>query len=142
MSVEANEALVRRLFDIVWSTGNVAVVDELLAPSFVDHAAEMGGDDASREGFKSQVRQFRTAFPDGRSQIEDLIAAGDRVVARWTDGGTHLGEWQGVAPTGKRVRFSGIDIYRIQDGRVVEYWCSEDELGLLRQVGGPGPRAS
>jgi predicted ester cyclase len=141
MSVEANEALVRRLFDTVWSTGNVAVVDELLAPSFVDHAAAMGGGDASREGFKLQVRQFRTAFPDGRSEIEDLIAAGDRVVARWTDGGTHLGEWQGIAPTGKRVSFSGIDIYRIQDGRVIEYWCSEDELGLLRQVGGLGPQA-
>jgi steroid delta-isomerase-like uncharacterized protein len=141
MSLDENKALVRRLFDEVWSGGNFALLDELLAPGFVDHAAQMGGGDPTAEGFKTQVRLFRAAFPDGRSQIEDLIAEGDRVVARWTDGGTHRGAWMGVAPTGKRVTMTGIDIYRIEQGRITEYWCNEDELGLLRQLGAvPEPR--
>ena len=137
MSVEQNKALVHRLFDEVWSQGNVGLLDELLAPSFVDHAAQMGGGDPTVEGFKTQVRLFRRAFPDGRSRIEDLIAEGDRVVARWTDGGTQRGEWMGIVPTGKRVTMTGIDIYRIEQGRIAEFWCSEDELGLLRQLGAP-----
>jgi steroid delta-isomerase-like uncharacterized protein len=139
MTLADNKALVRRLFDEVWNTGNVALVDDLLAPDFVDHAAQMGGGDPTRDGFKTQVRLFRTAFPDGRSQIEDLIAEDDRVVARWTDGGTQRGEWMGVPPTGKRVTMSGIDVYRIEQGRIAEFWCSEDELGLLRQLGALQP---
>ena len=135
MSLEDNKAVIRCLFAEVWNTGNVGLLDELLAPSFVDRAAQMGGDDPSAEGFKTQVRLFRTAFPDGRSQIDDLIAEGERVVARWTDGGTQRGEWMGIAPTGKRVTMTGIDIYRIEDGRIAEFWCNEDELGLLRQLG-------
>jgi steroid delta-isomerase-like uncharacterized protein len=135
MASEEYKAIVRRLFDEVWNTGNVGLLDELLAPDFVDRAAQMGGDDPSAEGFKTQVRLFRTAFPDGRSQIEDLIGEGDRVVARWTDGGTQRGQWMGIAPTGKRVTITGIDIYRIKAGRIAEFWCNEDELGLLRQLG-------
>jgi steroid delta-isomerase-like uncharacterized protein len=141
MSIEANKLIVRRLFDEVWNTGNVGLLDELLAPDFIDRAAQMGGDDVTARGFKTQVLVFRTAFPDGRSQIEDLIAEGDRVVARWTDGGTQHGEWMGIAPTGKRVTITGIDIYRIEQGKIAEYWCSEDELGLLRQLGAaPGEK--
>ena len=139
MTLADNKALVRRLFDEVWNTGNVALVDDLLALDFVDHAAQMGGGDPTRDGFKTQVRLFRTAFPDGRSQIEDLIAEDDRVAARWTDGGTQRGEWMGVPPTGKRVTMTGIDIYRIEQGRIAEFWCSEDELGLLRQLGALQP---
>ena len=135
MSLEANKALVRRQFEELLNKKNLSVIDEDMAPDFVDHAAQMGGGDPTREGFKTQVRLFRSAFPDGHSRIEDLIAEGDRVVARWTDGGTQRGEWMGIPPTGKRVTMSGIDIYRIDQGRIAEFWCSEDELGLLRQLG-------
>src|SRR3954470_19744417 len=108
MSLEENKAIIRRLFDEVWNTGNVDLLDELLAPGFVDHAAEMGGDDPTRAGFKTQARPFGSAFPDGRSHIDDLIAEGDRVVARWTDGGTQRGAIMGVAPTGRAVTIAGI----------------------------------
>jgi predicted ester cyclase len=141
MSTETNKAIVRRLFDEVWNTGNVGLLDELLAPGFVDRAAQMGGHDVTARGSRTQVLLFRSAFPDGQSQIQDLIAEGDRVVARWTDGGTQRGEWMGIAPTGKRVTITGIDIYRIEQGRIAEYWCNEDELGLLRQLdAGPGEK--
>jgi predicted ester cyclase len=82
-----------------------------------------------------QVHEFRSAFPDGGTRIDDMIAEGDRVVLRWTDGGTHRGPFMGVAPTGKHVTITGIDIYRIVDGRIVDFWCSEDVLGLLEQLG-------
>jgi predicted ester cyclase len=139
MFLDDNKALIRRLFDEVWSDGNVALLDDLLAPGFVDHAAQMGGGDSTAAGFKTQARLFRVAFPDGRSHIDDLIAEGDRVVARWTDGGTHRGEWMGIAPTGKRVTMTGVDIYRIENGRITDFWCSEDEFGLLRQLGATLP---
>jgi steroid delta-isomerase-like uncharacterized protein len=140
MSIEANKALVRRLVEGVWSTGNLAAADEILAPNMVDHAAQMGGGAGDREGFKNQVRMFRAAFPDGHTRIDDMIAEGDKVVLRWTDGGTHRGEFMGIAATGRPVTITGIDIYCIADGKVVEYWCNEDELGLLRQLGAiPAP---
>ena len=141
MSLEANKDVIRRLVNDGWGKGDLAVVDALLAPSFVDHAAALGGGAADAAGFREQVRQFRSAFPDGHTQIDDLIADDDKVVLRWTDGGTHRGEFMGVAPTGKRVTMTGIDIYRIEQGKIAEYRCSEDELGLLRQLGAaPGEK--
>ncbi|HZS02331.1 MAG TPA: ester cyclase [Chloroflexota bacterium] len=139
MSLEANKELIRRLVADGWGKGDQATVDALLAPTFVDHAAELGGGASDAAGFKEQVREFRAAFPDGKTQIDDLIAEGDKVVLRWTDGGTHRGPFMGVAPTGKRVTLTGIDIYRIADGKIVEYWCSEDVLGLLEQLGAVQP---
>jgi steroid delta-isomerase-like uncharacterized protein len=135
MSVEENLAIIRRLGEEGWGKGNLAVVDELLAPNFVDHAAELGGGRSDAAGFKEQVREFRAAFPDGHTQVDDLIAADDKVVLRWTDGGTHRGPFLGVAPTGKRVSLTGVDIYRIEHGKIVEYWCSEDIYGLMAQLG-------
>src|SRR5919202_4223313 len=131
MSLEANKDVIRRLVSEVWGKGDLAAVDTLLAPSFVDHAAALGGGASDIAGFKEQVREFRSAFPDGSTQIDDLIAEDDKVVLRWTDGGTHRGPFMGVAPTGKRVSLTGIDIYRLADSKIVEYWCSEDVLGLL-----------
>ena len=114
----------------------MGLLDELLAPDFVDRAAQMGGDDPSAEGFKTQVRLFRTAFPDGRSQIEDLIGEGDRIVARWTDGGTQRGQWMGIAPTGNASRSPGsTSTGSKMAGISPSTWCNEDELGLLRQLG-------
>ena len=139
MSLEANKELIRRLVTEGWGKGDQATVDVLLAPSFVDHAAELGGGASDAAGFKAQVREFRSAFPDGSTQIDDLIAEDDKVVLRWTDGGTHRGPFMGVAPTGKRVALTGIDIYRVADGKIVEYWCSEDVLGLLEQLGAVKP---
>jgi steroid delta-isomerase-like uncharacterized protein len=135
MSLEANKDVVRRLVAEVWVTGDLAALDRLLAPGFMDHAAKLGGGAGDAAGFKEQVREFRTAFPDGGTRIEDLIAEGDRVVMRWTDGGTHRGPFMGVAPTGKHVTMTGIDVYRIVDGQIAEFWCSEDVLGLLEQLG-------
>ena len=135
MSTDANKAVIRRLFADVFNRGDTDVVDELVG------AEVLGHDPTSpepRRGFasvKQVVVLFRTAFPDGRFPLEDLIAEGDKVVARWGLQGTHRGAFMGVGPTGKPVSVTGIAIYRLADGKIVEYWGNFDTLGLLQQLG-------
>jgi predicted ester cyclase len=119
MSTEANKAIVRRAtaalnaFD--WDT-----LAEVMAPELV-------------EGLKASP--FPGAFPDVHITIEEQIAEGDKVVSRWTDRGTHQGEFMGIAPTGKRIEYTGISIDRIADGKIVESLLESDRLGLMRQLG-------
>jgi predicted ester cyclase len=74
-------------------------------------------------------------FPDWKVTVDDIIAEGDKVVARATGQGTHLGEYMGIPPTGKRIKVSWIAIYRIADGKLAEHWQQIDELGLRQQLG-------
>jgi steroid delta-isomerase-like uncharacterized protein len=84
-----------------------------------------------------------SAFPDIKRPVEDLVAAGDKVVARWTSFGTHSGEFMGVPATGRFLRTSGITIFRLEDGKIVEEWSESDMLGMLQQVGAiPGAGAA
>jgi steroid delta-isomerase-like uncharacterized protein len=133
MSAE-NKALVLRLFEEVWNQGNLAAIDELFAASYVRYdptAPEAKG----LAGFKQFVTMLRTAFPDIHSTPEDLIAEGDKVVARATWRGTHQGEYLGIAPTGKHVAVMGTVTLRIAHGKFQEGWLNMDTLGLLQQLG-------
>ncbi len=146
MSTEENKAIARRLYEEVWNKGNVVAVDELIAPNPVLHfeyptnvlvPAEM---QLSHEEFKQVVSQFRTTFPDLHYTVELQVAEGDLVVTRATARGTHAGEYRGltykgIPPTGKQVTWTGIDIVRIADGKIVEHWSNEDDLGRLQQIG-------
>ncbi len=123
----------RRYFDVA-NTGDLDALDDLLASDVIDHSA-YAGQAAGRDGFKEFFTLWRSAFPDLVYTIEDEIADGDRVVIRWTARGTHLGRYHHIAPTGKQVTMSGIQINRLADGKIVEDWTSSDELGLLRQLG-------
>lgn len=84
---------------------------------------------------KEIMKMFNTAFPDLKFTIEDQIAEGDRVVSRVTTEGTHKGEFQGVAPTGKKVRSSVIAINRIVDNKIAERWTELDSFGIMQQIG-------
>jgi len=128
-----NRGIVRRYFDAA-NTGDLDVLDDLLSPDVIDHSA-YAGQPAGRDGFKEFITLWRTAFPDLVYTIEDEIAERDRVVVRWTARGTHLGKYHHIAPTGKRVTMSGIQINRVAGGRIAEDWTSFDEQGLLRQLG-------
>jgi predicted ester cyclase len=86
---------------------------------------------------KEITEQFRAAFPDLRFTVELVVGEGDFVVGRWSAGGTHTGSWGGVEPTGKATTFSGVNIFRFQDGKVAELWNYRDDLGLLQQLGVP-----
>ncbi len=134
MSLETNKALMRRFYEEFWCRGNADAVDEFVAPSYVDHQLPEGWPQG-REGLKQLVCEWRTGFPDMSETIDDLIAEGDRVVGRFVLTGTHEGPFRGIAPTGVKVRVTGIDIVRIADGRICEWWYSEDTLGLLQQLG-------
>lgn len=134
MSTEENKAIVRQLVDEVQNQGKFEVVDDLVAPSFVNHSAPPGVP-ADREGVKQVMMAFRIAFPDGHMTIEEMIAEADKVVTRKTFHGTHEGPFMGVPPAGKQVRLGLIDILRLEDGRVVEHWLEADMLGLLQQLG-------
>lgn len=134
MPTEQNKLLTRRLIEEAWSKGNLAVIDETITPTFVYRTTglpEFRGPD----GFKTFVIQHRQAFPDIHYTIEDLVAEGDKVVARWTASGTHQGDMMGIAPTGKRATLPGISIFRLSGGTFEEGLTNWDALGMLQQLG-------
>jgi steroid delta-isomerase-like uncharacterized protein len=144
MSTEDNRAATQRFYAEVWNKGDLDAVDDILTSDFVDHAAPPGFP-PGLEGAKQVFVMYRTAFPDFRLSVEDLIAEGDKVVARWVTQGTHGGELMGIPPTGKQVTVEGIDVFRLVGGKIAEHWAQFDMLGLLQQLGvapTPGQAAS
>jgi predicted ester cyclase len=132
MSTEDNKALVRRFYEE--SVHNPALFDELLAPTYVLH---LPGSPpiVGIEQAKQLMAAYTSAFPDLQLITEDMVAEGDRVAIRNTWHGTHHGVFQGIAPTGKRVTFTGSDIFRILGSRIAEQWADLDALGLMQQLG-------
>jgi predicted ester cyclase len=131
LSAEEGKAVVRREQEELWNhTGNLDAAEELFAPEQAKAA-------------KQEAADFRRGFPDVVSTIEDLIAEGDKVVARWRSCATHQGEYMGIPPSSKEVEFTGISVYRIERGKIAESWNVEDKLGLMRQIGAnPEPKQS
>ncbi len=132
---ETNKTVVRRLFEEVWNTGNLPVTDELFAPNYVHHDSSTPDVGRGPESEKKRATLYRTAFPDLRLTIEDIIAEGETVMARWSCRGTHKGDLSGIAPTGKQFTISGISIARIANGKMAEGWVNWDALGLMQQLG-------
>jgi predicted ester cyclase len=137
MSAEENKAVVRRYVE-TWSKGKeaaMASIEDLYAPDYVMHGSGVFPD-LDRAGMKQMGdKVVYTAFPDAHWVADDLIAEGDKVVLRYTFHGTHQGDLMGIPPTGKQVRFTGIEIVRIKDGKFVESWFNNDMLGLMQQLG-------
>ncbi len=134
MTEEKSKALNRRYVEEVINQGNLDAIDELCDPGVVDYAAPRGFS-AGREGAKQFPTMTRSAFPDLRFTIEDMIAGGDKVVVRGVWSGTHEGAFMGIPATGRRVTVTQIDITRVADGRMVEHWGQFDALGLMQQLG-------
>lgn len=133
MSTEQNKPLVRRLIEEGFNKGNERVIDELVAPNFATREESMRA--VGLAGFKEMVAAFRTAFPDARMTIEDVIAEGDKVITWAYFTGTHRGPLEGIPPTGKRVKVKDVDLFRIEQGKVVESSTTFDRLGMLKQLG-------
>jgi predicted ester cyclase len=137
---EENKALFRRFIEEVWNQGHLEVADELFHPGATSpSAAQLPPGPA---GTKIIATLFRNAFPDFHMTVEDLVAEGDKVVARFTETGTHKGEFLNIPATGKQVKFGEIGILRIAGGKVVESWYEVDMLGLLNQLGVGGSTPS
>jgi predicted ester cyclase len=138
---EANKALVRRFVDEVYNQHKIQTAGKYITVTSVDHMTPPGGP-TGLEGFKKGVEALQSAFPDGHVTINDLIAESDKVVIRSTFQGTQKGELMGVAPTGKTVTVTAIDIVRVKGGKMVEHWGNQDDLGLMRQIGAIPPPGS
>lgn len=123
----------RRIINAV-GTDDPGALDGLMSPEIVDHNP-IPNQAPGRNGFKQWMAAVRTAFPDLRGAVDDVIAEGDRVAARVTWQGTHRGEFAGVWPTSKLVSFSAFHIVRFSGGRAVEWWGTADLLGVLQQLG-------
>jgi len=131
---ESSKALVRRLIEEGMNNGNERVIEELIAPNFTAHEQEemrMIGVD----GFKELLGVYRTAFPDMRLTIEEIVAEGDKVVTWATFTGTHRGPLQSLPATGKAVKVKDVDMFRVQAGKVAEAWTNFDQWGLMKQLG-------
>ena len=133
MSTEDNKTNDRRIYDEAWNQGNMAVVDEGVATTYVGHdpLSPIHGP----EGFKQYLMMIRSAFPDIQMRVEDQMAEGDQLVTRWSGHGTHQGPLMGIPPTGKQGTVTGIVISRYANGQIVETWANWDTLGLLQQLG-------
>ena len=134
MTKEANLAATERWGKEVASAGHYDVLDEILAPGFVDH--DPAPDQAPGiEGLKGFFQTMRTAFPDLTAEPVEVVGTDTHVAMRYTISGTHQGDFQGVAPTGKSFKVSALQLARFENGRCVERWGSTDELGMMKQLG-------
>lgn len=134
MSTEDNKRIARRFLQ-VWGQASLETVDELAAPDLSVFYPLMNAPIEGPAAFKQHMARVHTAVPDGAMDIEEEIAERDKVVVRWRFRGTHQGEYLGRPPTGKQVTWTGITIYRIVDGKVVEERGEEDTLALVQQLG-------
>ncbi len=142
-TADENKATFRRYVEEVGNKGNLDLVDEIF-DRYVSHQSDGHTEERGPEDVRRFMGEFRQAFPDFHSTIEDQIAEEDKVVTRWTMRGTHRGEFRGIAPSGNRITVMGIGIFRFSDeGKVVESWDNFDQLGMMRQLGViPSPEQS
>jgi len=135
MGVAENKALVLRFYDEVWDKGHVDVAGEVFRDDYVRHDLRPTPAPAGPEGQAKIAADFREAFPDLRFRVELILGEGDLVAGRWTATGTHQGRWATIEPTGRTVEFSGVNVFRFQDGKVAEIWNHRDDFGLITQLG-------
>lgn len=133
----ANRLIGRRVLLELWGQGKLEVADELYAPNYIDHVSRgpEAGTVSGPEGIKQAVVLFRRAFPDLRYTIEEEMAERDLVWTRFSAQGTQTGPFLAAAPTGRIVTYTGMDLNRIQSGKIVESWVNYDALALLQQIG-------
>ena len=131
---ERNIAVVRSWIEEAWSKGDLDLANVLLTDGFVLHdpvaAREVVGRNAERE----LIAGLRRAIPDLTFTVDDVVADGDDVTIRWTAEGTHGGELLGIASTGRPLAIRGVDMYRLEDGRIAESWTFWDLPGMVRTI--------
>jgi steroid delta-isomerase-like uncharacterized protein len=133
MSTAENKALARRVFEDVLNGRKLDLLDQLAASDYVEHNP-LPGQRTGIDGIRDRYTMVLGAF-DPHFTTEDVIAEGDRVVLRWSQTGTHVGQFLGMPPTGRSYTTSGIEIWRVEDGKLAEHWDVVDVFGQLQQLG-------
>jgi steroid delta-isomerase-like uncharacterized protein len=134
MSEAQNKKIAHRFSAEVWGKGNAAVADELIAPDLVDHTP-FPAPAPGLEGHKQVLAMFRAAFPDLAVTVDDVIAEGNMTTLMWYGDGTHTGEFMGIPATGKTVHMTGMDILRLENGKIKERWAEISTFGVMMQLG-------
>ena len=133
MTTEENKALVRRYYEEVLNGGNVGLLQDIAVEEYDEHDP-LPGQGNGVAGLRQRVEMLRDALRP-HFTLEDIIAEGDRVVVRWINRGALVGAFLGLPPSGKSFAIAGIDIHRVQNGRMSEHWHVVDQLAMLQQLG-------
>lgn len=133
-TLDANKALVRQNFEVIWSQCDLKAADALIAPDYVGHIATLPDAVRGIEAFKQVITLYHFSSPNIRFDIQDQIAEGNKVATRWIAHGTHQGEFMGVAASGQRLSVSGMSLHRIENGRIQESWDDWDALSMLQSI--------
>ena len=128
-SLAANKHVVRTSHEEIWSKGRFDLIGDLYTEDFVCHFV-IGPEWQGQEGLLAEVKSHRTSFPDWREEIQRLVAEKDYVVSHFRNTGTHLGDFHGLAPTGRKVSIDEIAIYRFEEGKIAEQWGLPDIHGI------------
>jgi steroid delta-isomerase-like uncharacterized protein len=134
-----NKALLRRFYKEVYVDWNMALVDQVVSPQFTSHDWPERGP-TGPQAFRDYYSAIRSAVPDARYEVDDLIAEDDKVVVRWRLLGTHKGDFRGIAPSGRPIVLKGIAIYRVENGKLMERWVVSDLHGVLEEIQQPSSR--
>lgn len=127
--------IVRRKFEDLWNKREIELAEELIAPDFVGHDPACTEPILGVDGYRAWQERMLEALPDLHFDVHDVITAGDRVVARWTLHGTHVGPLNEIPATYKKVEITGMTMYRIEGGKLAEMYNEWDSLAMLRQLG-------
>ena len=132
---QQNLSSMKRIYAEFINQGNEAVFDELVDPNLVENEELLPGLEPNREGVKQFFKMFRSAFPDLHFQVDEMFAAEDKIVAQVTITGTHQGTFMNMPPTGNKISYKAIDIFRLVNGKVVEHWGIGDNAKMMQQLG-------
>lgn len=137
MSFKKNKTLVLQFYEEVWGEGNLAFAKEVFHENYIRHDLRAGHPVAGAAGQMQIAGDFRKAFSDLEIQIDLVFGDDEYIAARWTMTGTHTGAWGDIQPTHKKASFSGVNLFRFENGKVMEIWNHRDDLGLYQQLGLP-----
>ena len=134
MSTDQNVAIARSIYDDVINNGNRALLDDILAPDMVTHDTIQGQLEGA-EAYKGLLAFFDAAFPGHTATVQQVIAQGDYVAVLHTHYATHAGPFMGLPPTGREIVVPGVEVFRLRDGRITEFWRYDNDVGMLMQLG-------
>lgn len=133
--IQSNEQIIKKYFNEAWNQGKLEVLDEIIAPNYINHTPGSPNPIPGPEGLKPIIASLRKAFPDLKFTIENMVISEEQVAIHCIMYGTHTGDLFGLPPTGKKVKVNQMQIERIKEGKIVEHWRQSDDLGMMKQLG-------